>query len=149
MYIGEMVGEYLKENGYDGLVSNDSECDCKENCGWHEMNYRELQDYLHNLTRWDFENGVMVKAVTAVDVEWFGREKYKDLPLNQFVNYGEQILTDALGNDLSMITVTRKKHKLPNGKKINGRLIGTLIYDCHATYGTAINGCWVVPELGK
>jgi len=40
MNVSEIIKEYLKKNGYDGLCNDDNECECEPDdlapCGWLE-----------------------------------------------------------------------------------------------------------------
>ena len=65
----------------------------------------------------------------------------------QIINYGEYFLMDILGNDLTIVKLTKKTYKTPSGRVVHCKIIETIIEDCREVYGTPMNGYWVVPKL--
>jgi len=55
-------------------------------------------------------------------------------------------LVDALGNDLSICFLSRRKYKLPDGRVIRSKFYTTIIEDCRGLWGTPLNGYWVIPS---
>ena len=117
----------------------------------YEIRYKELESYLKTLTRYDFQNknysqnGVIIDAELMNYIEMFNKDKSK-IQLSHVIDYGMPFLVDALGNDLSICILTRRKYKLPTGRVIEAKLDRTIISDCIEIYGTPLNGCWVIPE---
>ena len=112
------------------------------------INYEKLENYLKNLTYKDFtnaglKNSKVKKAHTVDDVLRFGG--YDKIEKGTLVNYGEYFLVDILGNDLTVVMLTKKKYKTPNGRKKKKKIILTLIHDCKKQYGSCINGYFHIP----
>lgn len=111
------------------------------------INFKKLKIYLESLTYKDFVNarmhGQKVKeAHTVDDVYRFGMDKIEKQTL---VNYGEYFLVDILGNDLTVVKLTKKKYKTPKGRLVNAKIILTVIDDCKKQYGSCINGYFHIP----
>lgn len=52
-----------------------------------------------------------------------------------------------LGNDISIVILSKRKHKLPNGRVVRAKYVTTIIDDCRSIYGTPLNGYWkIVPS---
>lgn len=108
------------------------------------IRYKGLHEFLNNLKRDDF--GVKLKEANSIDdIEYFNMDTSK-LLYEQVINYGDYFLVDAIGNDLSVCKLTRRKYKLPTGRVVKMKLEQIVINDCHTIYGTAINGYWVIPK---
>lgn len=113
------------------------------------INYEKLENYLKNLTYRDFtntdlENSKVKKAHTVEDVLRFGG--YDKIEKGTLVNYGEYFLVDILGNDLTVVKLTKKKYKTPKGRLVNAKIIKTIIEDCNKLYGSCINGYFHIPR---
>ena len=105
---------------------------------------KELQEFLSKLKRDNF--GIKLKEAKSIDdIEFFKMDTSK-LLYDQVINYGDYFLVDAIGNDLSVCELTRRKYKLPTGRVVKMKLKHTIISDCHKLYGTALNGYWVIPK---
>jgi hypothetical protein len=117
----------------------------------YEIKYKELETYLSSLTIEDFQDkqyypdGIIKEAELMTDIDFFKKDK-SQIQFNKVIDYGTPFLVDALGNDLSICILTRKKFKLPTGRPIQAKLDRTIISDCRKMYGTPLNGCWVIPE---
>jgi hypothetical protein len=118
----------------------------------HEIDYNGLENYLKSLdyseieTTWNkSENFKLIKGVAMNDIEFFKKDKSK-IPLEKVIDYGEPFLVDALGNDLSIVILSRRKYKLSTGRVIRAKFVTTIIDDCHKIYGTALNGYWKIPS---
>lgn len=124
------------------------------------IDFDALSKYLESLSAEDFrryedkETGgykithpcEKIKNGTSVlDIEYFKMDKSK-IPLDQVIEVGGYFMTDILGNDLSVIKLTNRKYKVPGSKyAVNAKFIKTVVLDCHKTYGTALNGYWMIP----
>ena len=118
----------------------------------YEIKYQELTDYLKTLKDKDFQgnwnentDAPMKEGHSNLDVEFFKMDKSK-ISLDTLIDFGTPFLVDAVGNDLSIVELTKKKYKLPTGRAINAKFDRTLIYDCRAIYGTPLNGYWIIPS---
>lgn len=58
---------------------------------------------------------------------------------------GEYFLCDCIGNTVDLCLATNRKYRNSEGRMVNCKVIETLIPDCHARFGTALNGCWQIP----
>ena len=119
----------------------------------YKIKYKELSEYLSKLTREDFDrygykddaNPLIKKGYAMNDIEFFKKDISK-IPKEQIIDYGSPFLVDAIGNDLSVCTLQRRKFKLPTGRLVRMKLRETVINDCHKNYGTALNGYWIIPS---
>jgi hypothetical protein len=112
----------------------------------YEIKYKELQEYLETLSRTDFEKGGIIKpAYTIRDKEVF-KYDLSNVPSEEIVQYNQPYLRDALGNDLSVVVFTKRKYRLPTGYVIRSRFDRTIIEDCLKTYGSYLNGYWLIPK---
>ena len=116
----------------------------------YEIKYKELEVYLKSLPESEFQNkkwnpnGIIIEAELMNDIERFKMEP-SSLKLNQVVDYGMPFLVDALGNDLSICILSRRKYKLSTGRCISAKFDRTIIENCRKNFGTPLNGCWVIP----
>lgn len=111
------------------------------------INFDKLRKYLKSLTYEDFRksnlpNNKVKQAHTVDDVYIFGMDKIEK---NTLVNYGEYFLVDILGNDLTVVKLTKKKYKTPKGRLVRAKIILTIIDDCKKQYGSCINGYFHIP----
>ena len=115
----------------------------------------ELRKYLNSLKETDFRDaagrrgvnpsGIIKRAETIEEIEHFNLDKSK-ITLDTVIFNGMPFLCDILGNDLSIVELTKKTNKMPNGRKLNFKFVETVINDCHKIFGTALNGYWIIPE---
>ena len=111
-----------------------------------QIDYEGLAEWLKTLTDQDFQEGVKIrKGYSIGDIELFKPDKTK-IALSDVIFYGDVFLLDLIGNDLSIVTLTKRNYKAPNGRVIGCRLKKTVIFDCHKHYGTALNGYWMIPD---
>ena len=116
----------------------------------YEVKYKELEAYLTSLPEKEFQNkmynpnGIIKEAELMNDIERF-KMAPSSLKLNQIVDYGMPFLVDALGNDLSICVLSRRKYRLPTGRCISAKFDRTIIENCRQNFGTPLNGCWVIP----
>ena len=116
----------------------------------YEVKYKELEAYLTSLPEKEFQNkmynpnGIIKEAELMNDIERF-KMAPSSLKLNQIVDYGMPFLVDALGNDLSVCFLSRRKYKLPTGRVVSMKLGETVVSNCRKVFGTPLNGCWVIP----
>lgn len=117
-----------------------------------EIKYKELTEYLKGLKEKDFErswnknpNCAIKEGHSILDIEYFKMDKSK-ITLDTVINLGTPFLVDAIGNDLSILILTKRKYKLPTGRLVNAKFHKTLISDCRKLYGTPLNGLWVIPN---
>ena len=118
------------------------------------IDFEGLKKYLSELKESDFRdadgkrgtnpNGTIKRAFTVLEINYFKMDRTK-ITLDSVIDYGMPFLCDALGNDLSVIELSKRKHKLPTGRVIGAKLIETIITDCRKIYGTPLNGYWVIP----
>ncbi len=109
------------------------------------IDFNKLEEFLKTLKHKDFEeNKKILESHTIDDIKRFGLDK-KVLP-EQIINYGDYFIVDILGNDLTVVKLTKKKHKTPNGRLLNLKIVKTIIYNCKKQYGYCLNGCWAIPK---
>jgi len=117
-----------------------------------KIDYKGLGDYLNSLTRseiettWDKPNNPkLIEGNSISDIEYFKLDisKYNK---DKIIHIGEPFLVDALGNDLSIVILSRRKYKLPTGRAIHAKFVTTIIEDCRSVYGTPLNGYWKIPK---
>lgn len=119
----------------------------------YKIKYTELSEFLSKLNAIDFDRDwqnkkhetQMKRGFAMDDIEYFKKDISK-IPKEQIIDYGTPFLVDAVGNDLSVCTLQRRKFKLPTGRLVQMKLRGTVIHDCHKNYGTALNGYWIIPS---
>ena len=118
----------------------------------YEIKYKELTDFLKTLKDKDFQrnwnkntDAPMKEGYSIDEIEYFQTDKSK-IPVEIVINYGEPFLIDALGNDLSIVRLSKRRYKLPTGRAINAKFDRTLIADCRSQYGTPLNGYWIIPK---
>ena len=109
-----------------------------------ELDYKGLKEYLLSFKKEDFENGKVLKAHTISDIKKNGVNEI--MAAEQVVDYGEYFLVDILGNDLTVVQLTRRKYKIPDGRTVQCKIIKSIISDCRKEYGTPLNDCWVIPK---
>lgn len=98
-----------------------------------EIDFEGLNSFLKTLTYCDYQNELKIKKGTSIcDINRFA-EYYE--PLNRIIAYGMPFLVDAIGNDLSVCILTKKRMKL----------VRTIIDDCSDQYGSCLNGYWMIP----
>ena len=85
----------------------------------------------------------LLKGTGMDDIEFF---EIEDTPINRVIQYGMPFIVDCLGNDLSIVFLTKRKFKLPDGRLIRGKFDRTIIEDCRKLWGTPLNGYWVIPS---
>jgi len=118
----------------------------------YDIDYSGLEIYLRSLkideieTNWRNPiNPKLVQGEAMDDIEFFNLS-IDDINKNKIIEYGEPFLVDALGNDLSILILSRRKHKLPNGRVVRCKFVTTIIEDCRSLYGTPLNGYWKIPK---
>ncbi len=118
----------------------------------HEIDYTGLENYLKSLkyseieTNWQKpENAKLIEGRSIEEIEYFKADKSK-IPLEKVINYGEPFMLDAIGNDLSIVILSKRKYKLPTGRAIHAKFVTTVIDDCRKLFGTPLNGYWKIPS---
>ena len=118
----------------------------------HKIDYKGLEEYLNSLkyseieTNWQKpENPKLIKGKTLEEIEYFKTDKSKIL-IEKVINYNEPFLVDALGNDLSIVILSKRSYKLPTGRVIKAKYVTTIIDDCRALFGQPLNGYWKIPS---
>ena len=118
----------------------------------HVIDYKGLEDYLKTLnyseieTNWNKPDNTKLIAGTAMnDIEFFKMDISK-IPSEKIIHYGEPFLVDALGNDLSIVILSKRGYKLPTGRVINAKFVTTIIENCRGVFGTPLNGYWKIPN---
>ncbi len=117
----------------------------------HEIDLDGLEKYLKFLNRSEIEaswnkpeNPKLIEGVAMNDIEFFKKDRSK-IPTEKIIDYGTPFLVDALGNDLSIVILSRRGYKLPNGRVICAKFVSTVVEDCRSIYGTPLNGYWKIP----
>ena len=104
------------------------------------MNRSEIE------TNWNKpESPKLIEGNSISDIEYFKKDKSK-IPLEKVIQYGEPFLVDALGNDLSIVILSKRKYRLPDGRVIKAKFVTTIIEDCRSVYGSPLNGYWKIPS---
>jgi hypothetical protein len=118
----------------------------------YNIKYRELSEFLSKLDRTDFyrdyedsDNVKLKRGFGMDDIEYFKKDISK-IPKDQIIYYGMPFLVDAIGNQLSVCTLQKREFKLPTGRLVRMKLRETVINDCRKTYGTVMNGYWIIPS---
>ena len=113
----------------------------------HKIDYSGLEAYLKSLDRSEIETTWNKPKLPKLSETYLidDIEKFND-DYALITSYGEPFLVDALGGDLSVCILTRRKYRLPTGRVVQMKFVKTIIEDCHAVYGTALNGCWKIPS---
>jgi hypothetical protein len=117
-----------------------------------KIDYKGLEDYLRSINYYDIEtygnrdtSYKLINATAMDDIEFFKMNIAK-IPSDSIVDYGEPFLVDVLGNDLTIVMLTRRRYKMPNGRIIRAKFIATVIDDCRNLYGNVLNGYWKIPS---
>jgi len=113
-----------------------------------KIKYKELEAFLRTLSYRSIKDGALTKAHSRYDIDYFYKtDKDKsEITLDQVIEYGMPFLVDAIGNDLSVCILTRRKYKLPTGRVVSMKLEKTVIDDCRTTFGSPLNCYWVIPD---
>lgn len=118
----------------------------------HKIDYKGLENYLKSLkyseieTNWNKpENAKLIEGVTMDDIEYFKKD-VSNIPVDKIINYGTPFMVDALGNDLSIVILSKRGYKLPTGRVIKAKFVTTIIEDCRSLFGTPLNGYWKIPS---
>ncbi len=114
----------------------------------YKIDYNELALFLSQLSHREIKNGALTKAVARDDIEFFKltSEQKSKITLDQVIEYGEPLLVDLIGNDISVGVLTRRKYKLPTGRVVRMKFDRTLISDCRSVLGSCISGYYVIPD---
>lgn len=117
----------------------------------HKIDFKGLENYLQSLKYSDLEtnwqkpqNPKLIEGHSIEEIEYFKTDKSK-IPEDKIIQYGEPFLVDALGNDLSIVILSKRKYKLPTGRVIRAKFVTTILEDCRSVFGTPINGYWKIP----
>ena len=118
----------------------------------HKIDYKGLENYLKSLNRSEIEtdwnnpeNPKLIEGHSIGEIEYFKTDISK-IPKEKIIQYGEPFMVDALGNDLSIVILSKRGYKLPNGRIINAKFVTTIIGDCRSLYGTPLRGYWKIPN---
>lgn len=118
----------------------------------HKIDYKGLEEYLKSLNYSEIEtnynkpeNAKLIEGVAMNDIVYFKKDMSK-IPLQKVITYGEPFLVDALGNDLSIVILSKRGYKLPTGRVIKAKYVTTIIDNCREIYGTPLNGYWKIPS---
>lgn len=114
----------------------------------YKIDYKGLKEFLETLTYQSIKDGALVKAHARNDIDFFyktDQDKSK-ITLNQVIEYGQPFLVDAIGNDLSVCVLTKRKYKLPTGRVVRMKFDATIIYDCRKVLGSPVNNYYVIPD---
>ena len=114
----------------------------------YKIDYKGLKEFLNALTYRGIKDGALVKAHARNDIDFFYKtdEEKSKITLNQVIEYGQPFLVDAIGNDLSVCILTKRKYKLPTGRVVPLKLDRTIIDDCRNVFGSPLNNYFVIPD---
>ena len=114
----------------------------------YKIDYKGLKEFLETLTYRSIKDGALVKAHTRNDIDFFYKtdEDKSKITLNQVIEYGQPFLVDAIGNDLSVCVLTKRKYKLPTGREVRMKFDATIIHDCRKVLGSPVNNYYVIPD---
>ena len=87
----------------------------------------------------------LIETNTIRDIDRFDFDKSK-ITLDRVVFYDEPFLVDKIGNDLSIVILTKRRYKDNFGNVGFCKLVTTVVNDCNKLYGTSLNGYWKIPE---
>lgn len=112
------------------------------------IDYEGLKRFLETLTYQGIKDGDLLKGHARPDIEMFYQsdEDKAGITLNQVIEYNTPYLVDVIGNDLSVCVLTKRKYKTPNGRVIGCKFDKTIIENCRKTFGSPLNGYWIIPE---
>lgn len=114
----------------------------------YKIDYEGLKAYLQALTSEDFIEQIKITKGHAMDdIEFFKKDKSK-IALNQVIDYGTPFMTDALGGDLSILVLSKRKYKLPTGRVVTSKFDRSIIEDVVKTFNgySSIGHYWMIPE---
>lgn len=103
------------------------------------VHINDLKKYLESIQKKD-----LIKAETIEEIEHFKMDKSK-ITFDQVIFFNQPFLVDALGGDLSVVYLTKKKYILPDYRKVSFKFEETLIADTRKQYGDVLNGYFVIP----
>lgn len=116
------------------------------------IDFQGLEKFLKSLQYTDIETyhnepnqPKLSMGDSILDLEHFGQNTSL-IPDEKIINLNEPFLVDALGNDLSVVVLTKKRYKLPTGRVVNFKYIKTIVEDCREIYHTPLNGYWKIPK---
>lgn len=114
----------------------------------YKIDYKGLREFLETLTYQSIKDGALVKAHARNDIDFFYKtdEDKRKITLNQVIEYGQPFLVDAIGNDLTICILTKRKYKLPTGRVVRMKLDRTIIDDCRTVFGSPVNNYYVIPD---
>ena len=114
----------------------------------YKIDYKGLKEFLETLTYRSIKDGALVKAHARNDIDFFYKtdEDKSKITLNQDIEYGQPFLVDAIGNDLSVCVLTKRKYKLPTGRVVRMKFDATIIHDCRKVLGSPVNNYYVIPD---
>ena len=114
----------------------------------YEIKYDELKSFLETLTYRDIKDGALVKAHARNDIDFFYKtdEDKSKITLNQVIEYGQPFLVDAIGNDLSVCVLTKRRYRLPTDRVVRMKFDMVIINDCRKIFGSSLNGYYVIPD---
>ena len=114
----------------------------------YKIDYKGLKEFLETLTYRSIKDGALVKAHARNDIDFFYKtdEDKSKITLDSVIEYGQPFLVDAIGNDLSVCILTKRKYKLPTGRVVRMKFNSTIIDDCRSVLGSPVNNYYVIPD---
>lgn len=114
----------------------------------YKIDYKGLKEFLETLTYRSIKDGALVKAHARNDIDFFYKtdEDKRNITLDSVIEYGQPFLVDAIGNDLSVCILTKRKYKLPTGRVVRMKFDRTIIDDCRTVLGDPLNNYYVIPD---
>lgn len=100
-----------------------------------KFDIKKLRDAINRTSRNDWESGARGADNTlAIIFEHKGE-----------IPNGAYFLCDCIGNTIDLCKKTNRKFVNADGRLVACKVIETIIPDCHAKFGTALNGEWEIP----
>ena len=114
----------------------------------YKIDHKGLGEFLETLTYRTIKDGALVKAHARNDIDFFYKtdKDKRRITLDSVIEYGQPFLVDAIGNDMSICILTRRKYKLPTGRVVPMKLDKIIIHDCREVFGSCLNGYYVIPD---
>lgn len=103
--------------------------------GKYNFNIERLREVVTNSTRDEWWCGVR-----GVD-----NSKAKFFECTTPIEKGTYFLCDCIGNTVDLCIKTDRLFRNKDGRLVACKVVETIIPDCHAKFGTAINGEWAIP----
>lgn len=108
------------------------------------LNYETLSDWLSTLTYEDFHDNIKIKKGHSerdiYQYKKYHRSFLSTVTLDMVISYGDKYLVD-IGGYIAVLTLTKRKYKLPGGRVVKSKFDRSLIVNKHS-----VNGYWIIPD---